>query len=128
MKTTIDPRDLQVTHARSSEREAKALAAAVTDAGVPCDVHQFPEYQGNWWAVCAQRRSQLERGRRLVTVYSAGARDALDLHYCRPLERELAAAYSEQGGLEVCKPGCTNPACTGCAFVGRATCDRGLAF
>ncbi len=81
----VNPRDLQVTYSRCSEREALAIAAALTDAGVPCDVHQFPEFQGAWWAVCARRRSQLKRGKALARVYSAGAIDALDMHYGRPL-------------------------------------------
>ncbi len=79
----VDYRDLQVTYSRGSENEARALATALTYAGVPCDIHQFPEFKGLWWAVCARRKGQLELGKRMANVYSAGASDALNQHYGR---------------------------------------------
>lgn len=68
----VDPRDLQVGTSLPSHESAHSLAVALQGAGVPCAIYQFPEFQGNWWAVCVDRKSQLGKATMLERAYAAG--------------------------------------------------------
>lgn len=67
-----NPRDLQVASSRASHEEALSLATALRAAGVPCAIHQFPEFQGNWWTVCVDRKRDLSRAASLAKAFDAG--------------------------------------------------------
>lgn len=68
---TTNPRDLQVATLPSHAR-AHALASMLQDAGIACAIHTFPEFQGNWWAVCVDRASKLPMAIKLEHAFAAG--------------------------------------------------------
>jgi hypothetical protein len=72
----VNPRDLQVTRL-PSHAAAHALASALQAARIPCAIHTFPEFQGNWWAVCVDRKSQLALAVKLKEAFAAGYDAAL---------------------------------------------------
>lgn len=74
-----NPRDLQVA-TLSSHDEAHALASTLQAASIACAIHTFPEFQGNWFAVCVDRKTHLVRAQGLADSFAAGvsyARGAL---------------------------------------------------
>lgn len=74
--TTTNSRELQVGSSRPTQASALALVAALQEAGIPSAVHQFPEFQGNWWAVCVARKGHLKMAETLVRMFDAGERSA----------------------------------------------------
>lgn len=68
----VNPRDMQVASSRPSLEAAQALAKALQAAGIACAIHEFPEFRGNWWAVCADRKRDLNRAVALAKAFDAG--------------------------------------------------------
>lgn len=67
-----NPRDLQAGSSFGDHATASAFAGALQYAGIPCAIHQFPEFQENWWAVCVDRKRDLAKAELLRTMFHAG--------------------------------------------------------
>ena len=68
----VNPRDLQVGTSLPSHGRAHALATVLQGAGIACAIHQVPEFNGNWWAVCVDRQSKLALAVKLERAFAAG--------------------------------------------------------
>ena len=68
----VNPRDLQVGRSLGEHADAVALATHLQSVGIPCAIHQFPEFQGNWWAVCVDRKPHFTRAVGIAAAFQAG--------------------------------------------------------
>lgn len=75
-RAIVNPRDLQTGPSRGSLPEANAVCQMLQAAGIACEIYQFPEFQGLWWATCVVRASQLKRAKELTAAFDAGSRHA----------------------------------------------------